>query len=372
MFIKFKNSGSLFILLLIVFLPLPIPNFHITETITKFLFQNCIQHLSRLFSIEMILDDFSSDSVSLFLLTAIFCCISLCILPVRKDLQKLHITVQTISCYYLILILLSYGFNKVFGYQFPAPEANILFSRFGFLEKDILYWSVLGLSPLYTISTGLIECLIALLLLFNRTRLLGLIMALCSFLYILLINLSFDISVKLYTSLLVTITTYQLLFYKKELLFFYNTVFKPTLLIISFRTALKLFVFMLFIVIIGIPYILNLKSDEVFSASFKLEKTECSIDSGVGFPFVKMLFLKQGYVVFETADGRMTDYKIVYFNDQLVLERESQRSSFEVIRHNTHGLVLTNGDCKYFLSKIALDSLPVFQHNNHLFIDYIR
>ncbi len=98
--------------------------------------------------------------------------------------------------YILSLEMLIYGFNKLFKFQFYQPEANILYTPFGYLDKDILYWSVIGTSYSYNVFLGAIEVFAGVLLLFRRTRLLGSLFCFGILVQILMINISFDITVK--------------------------------------------------------------------------------------------------------------------------------------------------------------------------------
>lgn len=104
--------------------------------------------------------------------------------------------------YYLALQLFVYGFDKVFKVQFYLPEPNTLYTTVGETPRDLLYWTVMGASRPYTIFTGLLEVIAACLLLFRRTRTAGAVAAFAILLNVLAINLSFDISVKLYSSFL--------------------------------------------------------------------------------------------------------------------------------------------------------------------------
>lgn len=111
-----------------------------------------------------------------------------------------------IILYFLILILMKYGFMKLFNQQFYLPEPNILGTEFGQLDRDILYWSTMGTSGLYSIFLGAIEILTALALIYKPTRIWGLIMALGIVLNIFFVNLGFNIGVKLFSSFLLLIT----------------------------------------------------------------------------------------------------------------------------------------------------------------------
>ncbi|KOY86880.1 hypothetical protein AD998_12650 [bacterium 336/3] len=124
--------------------------------------------------------------------------------------------------YYLALQMFIYGFNKVFKWQFYLPEPNTLFTRLGDISPDLLYWSTMGLSRPYTIFAGLMEIVPAILLLFRRTQLLGAILLFLVLANVWMINLSFDISVKLYSSFLLLITAYLIAPYLKVLRAFFQ------------------------------------------------------------------------------------------------------------------------------------------------------
>ena len=109
--------------------------------------------------------------------------------------------------YYLAFQLFKYGFNKVFKLQFYLPEPNILYSNVGSLSRDILYWSTMGVSYSYTVFIGILELTPAFLLLFRRTRLLGALIAFGVLINVAIINISFDISVKILSSFLLLLST---------------------------------------------------------------------------------------------------------------------------------------------------------------------
>ena len=113
---------------------------------------------------------------------------------------------HTGASYYLALQLLAYGFDKVFKHQFYLPEPNTLYTPLGQLTPDLLYWSVMGVSRPYTVFSGLMEVVPAALLLFQRTRAVGGLVALGVLLNVAALNLGFDISVKLYSLFLLLLS----------------------------------------------------------------------------------------------------------------------------------------------------------------------
>ncbi|MEL6633719.1 MAG: hypothetical protein AAFQ83_19785 [Bacteroidota bacterium] len=112
--------------------------------------------------------------------------------------------------YYLSLTLLLYGLDKVFKSQFPFPEPNLLFTNLGALTPDILYWSTIGSSYPYSLFTGLLEVIPAILLLFRPTRLVGWILGALVMLQVVAINFSYDINVKVYSLFLLGSFVYLL------------------------------------------------------------------------------------------------------------------------------------------------------------------
>ncbi len=104
--------------------------------------------------------------------------------------------------YFVALHLLIYGFSKLFKVQFYLPEPNTLYTTIGNTPRDLLYWSVMGLSRPYSIFLGGLEIIGAGILLFRRTVAAGAIVATGVLLNVFAINLAFDISVKMHSGVL--------------------------------------------------------------------------------------------------------------------------------------------------------------------------
>ncbi len=95
--------------------------------------------------------------------------------------------------------LLRYGFIKVFPLQFPTPPLALLNEPVGNASPTLLFWSVYGLHPLFVMTLGWVEVITGLLLLFRRTAFCGALLALAVTANIALLDLSFDVPVKLYS-----------------------------------------------------------------------------------------------------------------------------------------------------------------------------
>lgn len=114
--------------------------------------------------------------------------------------------INRICTYFLALMLLIYGLNKIFKYQFYFPEPNLLFTPLGQLSPDILFWSSMGTSHSYSIFAGVIEVIPAVLLLFRKTRILGAFIAFAVLLNVLMLNVGFGITVKIFSSFLLLLS----------------------------------------------------------------------------------------------------------------------------------------------------------------------
>ncbi|MDR6921131.1 hypothetical protein [Chryseobacterium sp. 2987] len=209
---KLISWAGTFFLLFIFFFPLDFLG-DFQREITVFLFGDLTEWIANIvFGLENVRIDFSSDSISMLVFIGILLVLSLGIttLVSPKYIQKVLSFSKEAIVVYLAVVLMKYGFDKVFKAQFYLPEPNILYSRFGNLDRDILFWSTMGVSRSYSVWTGGIELLAALLILIYRTRVLGLLIAVGIFINIVAINIGFDISVKLFSLILLLMTVFAL------------------------------------------------------------------------------------------------------------------------------------------------------------------
>jgi hypothetical protein len=129
--------------------------------------------------------------------------------------------INRICAYFLALMLLIYGLNKIFKYQFYFPEPNLLFTPLGQLSPDILFWSSMGTSHSYSIFAGVIEVMPAVLLLFRKTRILGAFIAFAVLLNVLMLNVGFGITVKLFSSFLLLLSLLLIFPYLKQFVHYF-------------------------------------------------------------------------------------------------------------------------------------------------------
>lgn len=117
----------------------------------------------------------------------------------RRHHRRLGRWVVVGARYYLLSVMLGYGFAKVFPVQFrPIPLARLV-QPFGEATPMTLLWTFMGFSRPYAVFTGLAEVLGALLLAFRRTTTLGALVVAGVMGHVLMLNLCFDVPVKLYS-----------------------------------------------------------------------------------------------------------------------------------------------------------------------------
>lgn len=130
---------------------------------------------------------------------------------IRKEMhEKFPKWLYLFVCYYLALILLKFGFDKLFLSHFYFLEPDTIFTPLGLLEPNTLHETSVGTAPKYSLFSGLIEIIVALLLLFKRTRRLGALLSVAVLTNLVMINLGFDLSAKLFSVFLLGLSIYLL------------------------------------------------------------------------------------------------------------------------------------------------------------------
>ncbi len=112
---------------------------------------------------------------------------------------RLHGLVRVLVRFFLCEMLLGYGFAKVFPLQFAEPSSFRLGQQLGDMSPMGLLWTFMGFSPIYQMFTGAVEVLAGLLLTTRRTTLLGSLVALAAMTQVFMLNMCFDVPVKLYS-----------------------------------------------------------------------------------------------------------------------------------------------------------------------------
>ncbi len=99
----------------------------------------------------------------------------------------------------LAVIMIGYGAAKFIPSQFIAPGLERLLQPFGDASPMGLLWTFMGASRPYTVFAGAMELVGGLLLTLRRTALLGALVNIAVLSNVLMLNLSYDVPVKLYS-----------------------------------------------------------------------------------------------------------------------------------------------------------------------------
>lgn len=118
----------------------------------------------------------------------------------RTNYNTLLYWLQVLVRYYLAATLIGYGGAKIFKTQFPFPSLNRLIQPYGESSPMGLAWTFMGYSTSFNYFTGFGEAIAGLLLFFRRTTLLGAFIGISVMSTIVLMNFSYDIPVKLFSS----------------------------------------------------------------------------------------------------------------------------------------------------------------------------
>jgi hypothetical protein len=142
---------------------------------------------------------FAWTQMWLYLTVALVACAAWSVL----DRKRLHYDrplywLRLIVRYYVATFALSYGIIKLFALQMGFPTLSQLATPLGDLLPMRFSWLFIGYSTPYQVFSGMMETVAGLLLLNRRTITAGIFAALGAFLNVVMINLSYDVPVKLF------------------------------------------------------------------------------------------------------------------------------------------------------------------------------
>lgn len=361
----FNNALLLFFILGFIFIPLTFFGLDYQYQLSRFLFLGPVLFIQHYFFPDAISNiDFSSDTIGLNILLILLFIISLLVvllLTVFKIRLKVQPLFSILSIYYIASILLKYGFDKAFQRQFPLLEPNILYSDFGSLTKDTLFWSTMGTSYSYSLATGIIEIITAILILIKPTRLLGYCVATGVFINILLINIGFDISVKLFSSFLLLVVLFNI---KPSLKKIYAFFIRNNQAGFSWTHVL------LSTVIIGC-ILFQYRSSEGRPSLYGAYQIEQNID----FPYQRFFIHSHSYIIFQKTDGTMIDYFFESNGKNQLNIQDYKGNKIAVTYHydeQTGNLQLSFGKWVIESKSLNWEALPALQDNIHYTIDEIE
>ena len=118
----------------------------------------------------------------------------------RPNDQRLYAWLRVYVRFALAATMVTYGVVKVIELQFSSPTPDLLLETYGESSPMRLLWTFMGFSALYCFFGGAAEMLGGLLLTLRRTTLLGALVCVGVLANVVMLNLSFDVPVKLFSS----------------------------------------------------------------------------------------------------------------------------------------------------------------------------
>jgi len=399
-----KTQFYCFLFLCVLFIPFPFYLFSFQQEITSFLFGPAITFLLQTgWGIDTVNNKISSDSQNLYALVLLLFILATIISLILTNLKNWQVyrdrifqIIRLVFTYYLALQLLKYGFHKLFKAQFYLPEPNTLYTPLGQVSKDLMFWSTMGTSYGYNVFMGLLEIIPAILLLFRKTRLLGLLIAFPVLLHVVAINFGFDISVKVYSIFLCGLAFILLFPYFKKLFGFIvlgktDFIESPEILMLrkpAIRLGLKTFMIALIFIEALMPYFMTMQFNddnsprpylhgayEVQNVFLNKEKVDPSVLA------IKRIFVhRNGYLIFQNTEDQMQDFKLKTdtIKKELILqdyqgeETKLQFNYFE--KDSLLELQFFRNGKEYWLYAKALDwqNLPALQKDFHWTIEGVE
>jgi hypothetical protein len=144
----------------------------------------------------------------------------------RENYARLNYWLCLFVRYYVAMVAFTYGIIKLFALQMPFPSQSQLATPLGDFLPMRLCWMFMGYSKTYQIFTGFMETAVGLLLLYRKTATLGAFLAALVFTNVMMLNLAYDIPVKIFSMNMVVACLY-LVFNEYERLTHFFVINKP-------------------------------------------------------------------------------------------------------------------------------------------------
>lgn len=118
----------------------------------------------------------------------------------EENSKRLHEWVMLYLRFALASVLCLYGWSKIIPpAQFSPPSLSRLMQPIGDTSPMGLLWTFMGASPVYTAITGWVEVLGGILLMIPATTILGGLVSMLAMAQVFILNMCYDVSVKLFS-----------------------------------------------------------------------------------------------------------------------------------------------------------------------------
>lgn len=230
----------------------------------------------------------------------------------RPSYNDLFYWFRTILRVFVSFFMILYGFAKVFLVQFNEPSLLDLLQPFGDMSPMGLAWAYMGYSPAFEIFTGLLEVIAGFLLISKRTQTLGALFVVGIMTHVAVMNLCFDIPVKIFSIhlalmglvlLLSDIKRFQYVFFRKHNIEL-STDYRPinprfNKAIRVFKICSLSFIILGAIALRGLIY-LEQRKDQIRGEFYGIWEVETFIKNGDTIPPLTTIDDRWRYMIMET------------------------------------------------------------------------
>lgn len=129
----------------------------------------------------------------------------------RKSYYRASFYLMLVLRYFIAYISITYGIVKLYAIQMPTPTLSDIATPMGDFSPMKFSWQFVGYSTAYQIFSGVMELTVAILILYRRTVTLALFIGLGVYINVLMMNLCFDIHIKLLSAHLVLMCLFLLI-----------------------------------------------------------------------------------------------------------------------------------------------------------------
>lgn len=167
------------------------------------------------FGVDAELDMSSGSGDQRIIWIFVFCVlvVAMAVTVVWSVLDRRRPHYQRLNAWFLLFLrlclggqMLFYGMAKVVPTQMPEPPLVALLSQYGDFTPAAVLWMQVGSAPVYEILLGSAEVLGGLLLFWPRTATLGAMISLISMAQVFILNMTFDVPVKILSGHLLLIS----------------------------------------------------------------------------------------------------------------------------------------------------------------------
>lgn len=367
---RLSVAFRVFALLCVLCIPFPLLVFPFISDFQSLVFGSLSTKALDLFHVSYFFSDLSSDTLGLYTLVFMLAVLGLLSSFFWSAFIREKITsdfTRKVLRVFLAFVLIRYGLDKLLLLQFPEPGPNLLLTQLGEQDRDIVFWSLMGVSPLYVIVTGMVELVCGILLLFRKTQFSAAILSIFVFAHIVFINFGFDISVKLFSSLLTLFSLYLAL-----------PALKPLWKLLSgqefesnykVQTSKLTFLKWMVLILCTVEGILLLSAKLDRDDLLKMSAYEVTSTEG---PVQRVYFHSDGFLILENKDHERTTIEVLDKNgDEILVEFDDKVQKLHFLENGTKAILSMpfEEESELELRKLSLENLSFTNSNFHWTVD---